>query len=755
MKVKLQFFIIPLLILKTSVISNLYAQGAYGSVRYDSIPFFHNNDSLLNPFTGGFNNPQFSLGDLNGDGKKDLFVFDRSGNKPMVFINEGSPGNPKYVFKHQFMSYFPSPSQYSPYIESWALIRDFNCDGIGDLFASAPGGIMVFRNDGIAYPQFTSVTGLLLSNYQPNNLNIYVISADIPGIDDVDKDGDLDILTFDVLGSRLEYHRNYSVENIGSCDTLWYVLKNKCWGHFTENSFNNSINLFDTCNYNVASPQRTGQGNKHAGSTVCIIETNNNDARDLVLGDISFPNLTLLTNCATIPNINSSMCSTDTAFPKNHTNTVASGVRNFPAAFWLDVNDDGKRDLLVAPNAAGTLVSDNYYNVWYYQNNGSDLNPSYNLVSKRFLAETAVDVGEGANVAMADIDQDGLLDLFIGNFAYYDSIGGMIAFYKNIGTQTAPIFKLITHNFANLPSYNLNTTLNLPAKGIAPTFGDLDGDGDVDMIVGDSEGKVHLFTNNGNGNFSLAQANLSSIDVGEYAAPQLFDLNGDGLLDLIIGEKDGNLNYYENTGTASSPVFTLITQNLGNVQVKKWWDYQGYSYPFFFRHGQDIRLLCGSKSGYIYYYDSIQNNLNGSFHPVDTMFMDIWEGIRATVAGGFFMGNDTLVDFFVGTYNGGVAPFKGTGYIAPSSVDIYSLPVDAEIYPVPASDHFLVRIREAYLRLSDLTIIIYNLAGQIVGSYPYSMNPVDVNHLPGGFYLVKLEWKGKKLNYTGKLTIIR
>ncbi len=57
-------------------------------------PIFRNSqgDVYANALAGGLNQPQFSNFDFNGDGKLDLFVFDRTGNKVLVFISETTPG---------------------------------------------------------------------------------------------------------------------------------------------------------------------------------------------------------------------------------------------------------------------------------------------------------------------------------------------------------------------------------------------------------------------------------------------------------------------------------------------------------------------------------------------------------------------------------------------------------------------------------------------------------------------------------------
>src|ERR1051325_10004766 len=109
--------------------------------RYDSIPVKENNAILKMPWAGGHNFCQFSDIDMDFDGKKDLFVFDRTGNKITTYLNNGTANTVDYSFTRNFDNKFPT-------LQSWALLHDYNCDGKEDIFTyAAPiAGIKVWRN---------------------------------------------------------------------------------------------------------------------------------------------------------------------------------------------------------------------------------------------------------------------------------------------------------------------------------------------------------------------------------------------------------------------------------------------------------------------------------------------------------------------------------------------------------------------------------------------------------------------------------
>ena len=99
-----------------------------------------------------------------------------------------------------------------------------------------------------------------------------------------------------------------------------------------------------------------------------------------------------------------------------------------------------------------------------------------------------------------------------------------------LDSVSSPEFQLVSQNFEDIQSKHLT--------GIYPTFGDLDGDNDKDMIIGDETGTLKYFENQGGAgepmDFDVRVEDYANIDVGGFSIPQLFDLNKDGLLDSII-----------------------------------------------------------------------------------------------------------------------------------------------------------------------------------------------------------------------------
>ncbi|MEH2274334.1 MAG: VCBS repeat-containing protein [Nostoc sp.] len=94
---------------------------------------------------------------------------------------------------------------------------------------------------------------------------------------------------------------------------------------------------------------------------------------------------------------------------------------------------------------------------------------------------------------------------------------------------------------------------------------DIDGDGDLDAVVGEDYGTLRYYKNTGSAtNPQYTQQTSSNpfngIDVGSFSAPTFADIDGDGDLDAVIGASDGTLLYYKNTDT-TNPQYTQQTDS--------------------------------------------------------------------------------------------------------------------------------------------------------------------------------------------------
>jgi len=722
------------------LLKSTFCQAQLNFFRNSSITVLNlNGDTLKNPWAGGFNSVQFSEIDLDLDGTMDLIAFDRTGNRLSTFLNAGQPNTVSYTYAHQYSLSFPK-------MTSWVLLRDYNCDGKMDIFTAFSGGIQIYKNTSVGSLSFSLEDSLLNSNYQPdsapNFIPLYVSNADLPAIDDIDGDGDLDILTFSAAGSFVEYHKNLTIENYGTCDSLSFEIRNRCWGFFKESFSNNSVILYDTCSFNNNNPEK-GQ---HAGSTLFTLDMDANNSKELILGDAAFNNLTLLYNSDISSNLDASnITSQDTAFPSNNLSTLPVDLHVFPAGFYLDVNNNNIKDLIVATNFGGTCK--NNENTWLYENNNANNNPDFSYVSNSFLQEDMIEMGEGVYPAFFDYNADGLLDIVIGNYGVYDSSSSTNFFtslwlYENIGTIINPSYQLIDMDYAGVSTVNLDISGNQPTVRLSPTFGDLDSDGDIDMLIGDFSGYLHFFENTagvGNiANFILNQAQYQGIDVGLFASPQLVDLNKDLLLDLVIGKRDGYFSYYENTGTSNTPIFSLITTTLGNVHTKRFSEFNGNSMPFVYDDAGSFKMLSGATNGYIYQFGNIDGNLTGTFS-LDSSFQNIWEGASTSVTLAD-INNDTYLDLLIGNYSGGIAYYQGdfsTTVITTKTTELSEFFVS----PNPTKNKILINFGENSLTMASIEII--NAIGQTVHHQKiYDKDTtMELDLLSHGVYLIKFKNK--------------
>ncbi|MEL7034362.1 MAG: FG-GAP-like repeat-containing protein [Cyanobacteria bacterium J06592_8] len=169
-----------------------------------------------------------------------------------------------------------------------------------------------------------------------------------------------------------------------------------------------------------------------------------------------------------------------------------------------------------------------------------------------------IDVGTFGNSSpsFGDLDGDGDLDVVFG------SGDGDLVYYKNTGSSTNP-------------SYVVQTGSDSPFNGIdvgfqgVPSLGDLDGDGDLDVVIGNTSGTLRYYQNTGtstNPSYVVqtgSDSPFNGIDVGFDSLPSLTDLDGDGDLDAVVtGTSLSGLSfirYFENTGSSTNPNYVVQT----------------------------------------------------------------------------------------------------------------------------------------------------------------------------------------------------
>ena len=693
--------------------------------RDTTINVSENGITFKNAWASGLNSTQFNEIDLDLDGKKDLIVFDKSGNKILPYLNK----NGEFVFAPDFRQSFPD-------LHDWVILADYNCDGKNDIYTYSTGGVAIYENTSSSSLSFSLVTNLVLSDYGgPNPINIYISAVDIPAVSDVDYDGDLDILTFKITGGFIEFHKNMAMETIGNCDTVLFELSESCWGNFYEGLNNYTLNC-----QNCQCPPIINHPNakqKHAGSTLLAIDIDNDYDKDIVLGDISFSNLNLLINGGDSTSAN--MILIDSMFPQNNSNTIPASMDIFPAAYYLDLTDDGIKDLIVTSNSENN--SENFTSCWLFNNSGSNSNIDLNFYQNNFLQNDMIDLGSGSYPTFFDHNNDGLLDIVVGNYGYHQSGGNpssSLALFENTGTLNEPKFNLINRDWQNISSINLNINLNIPALNLCPTFGDLDGDLDEDMILGDANGKLHFFENTGSNpsNFILSEVEYKNIDVGYFASPQIVDLNRDGLLDIIIGEQSGTINYCENTGSLSNPIFDTIVEYFGGIDIESNIISSGFSTPKFYDNNGSFELYTGSFSGQTYVFDNIDNNLFGTFDSLT--ILNLKEGGKNMIAIKD-INNDQKPDLLIGNYSGGLSFFSSDSSIV--SHNSFSSINELNIYPNPTN-----RFLNIDNKASGELLIINSLGKTILRKEKSSQKiTLDLKEIDSGLYLIKIEGHTTKL----------
>ena len=708
--------------------------------KYDnSLKIIQNGQALPNAFAGGLNAPQFSTCKLDNDGVEDLVVFDRTAQKITTFLAK-QDNSGKY-----FWQYAPQYESIFPKINNWILLIDYNRDGKKDIFTYTPSGVKVYNNVSNDKLAFQLVADPIYSTGYSGKINLYVNATDIPAIVDIDNDGDYDIVVFDSSGNFVFYHKNFSIENYKNANVLEFKRVGDCWGDFYKEHFDD-IQFNYGCGQNpqpLENPFPSQKSSKvlHSGNSILLLDLNGDGLKDILYGHITKNKVAAIMNIGTLNQ--AKFNSADYNFP----NKYPIDFPVFPAIFYEDLDFDGVKDLVASPNGYDNAQQtvDFQNSAWFYKNKGQNDKPDFNFIQNNFLQNTMIDLGENASPVFADIDGDGDQDLLVGNGGLRGETGfrASVYLFENKGNST---FELANSDFLNL-----SKTLQL--SDIKPFISDLNGDGvdDFGFISNSFTGvNIRYFPNRAARGkaFDLRIAEAIILPEIQYLSngdsPLFFDLNKDGLKDVLLGKSNGGVDFHKNIGTKEKPSYFLENGEFGGIIP----DYTigGISLAAADLNGDGKEeLIMGGRDGYLRIYKNlIDQNLTKFVADSSLVFDDFnRKNSKVQIGGGLSVAvadldNDFVPDILVGTNTGGLRVLKNTSkFIITANEE----PINSLVYPNPTNRYLYIKnlYSADYEIVNFLGIRILSLKNQ----RPNQEIVFDLGLQNDGVYFLRIMAEGK------------
>ena len=550
------------------------------------------------PTLGGLNVPRPQFIDIDHDGDLDLFIQERSG-QIMFFEHVAGLDATEFVWRTDHYQGLD--------VGEWYRFVDMDDDGDYDLLAEEPfSHIRYYRNDGTpGEPSFTLAADTLRD---PAGKAIFSDRQNIPNVTDIDCDGMLDLFLGRLDGTVSRYEERGVDEN-------------------GVPRFRLVADRFEM----IEIVARIGS--RHGANTIAFEDVDHDGDQDLFWGDFFEPGLLFIENrgSCTSPMLRGE----PVAFPLER--PLKTSGYNAPT--FGDVDGDGDLDLLVG--VLGGAFNPNLTaadNLLFFE---GDADGTFTQRTARYLS--GIDIGSESIPALVDLDGDGDLDLLLSNKI------------DPANLRTSRVYRFENQGTPHNPSFRLTGTLNLSGSyHYAPTFGDLDGDGDVDMLLGSWSNDVAFLRNTGTTTepeFVLEDSTFVSLTRGSNSTPTLGDLDGDGDLDLFVGEASGTLNYYRNDGTPQSPNFVLVSDRYNDIDVGR------RSFPTLVdldRDG-DLDLVVGTAAGELKFFRNVGTPQAAEFVP-DPAFTFTVGGYATPVFAD--IDGDGDLDLFSGGIGGGLLFFE-------------------------------------------------------------------------------------------------
>jgi len=453
--------------------------------------------------------------DWNDDNKKDLIIGDGNGDI-WVYLNSGSDNSPLFTDSYKVSLPISVGNDAVPRVVHW------DSKGNKDLIVgNAEGEIYVFLSGTETTkgtPTFT--TG---KKIQAGNNDIDVGANAAPFIIDWDNDGNIDLVVGELDGS-LNLFRNTNKK------PPKFSLPSKIPGEAKDLDAGRRIIPF-------------------------IIDFNDDGKKDLIVGD-RYGYIKFYQNEGTN---DEPIFTAPYIFQQNPGTPTDIDVGYNASPFVYDWDYDGNKDLIVGDE-------EGYIYLFY----GEDDSPVFKLgvkITTGTGTNDPIEVPYDATPIMCDWDNDGDMDIVVGE-RY-----GYVNLFINSGNNKNPIFtqsQKITADGAEI-------TVGKNAKPFVEDFND---DGKKDLIIGNKDGYVKVYLNIGEDDTPVfttqqqyhfqVQANSYPLQLSGFAAPVLVDWNEDNIYDLIVGEEDGYINLYtgiiENSKPNVIPITPVGTQT-NNVTI--------------------------------------------------------------------------------------------------------------------------------------------------------------------------------------------
>ncbi len=280
----------------------------------------------------------------------------------------------------------------------------------------------------------------------------------------------------------------------------------------------------------------------------------------------------------------------------NPLDAISAGTHAAPT--FVDIDGDGNLDMFLGRGDG---------NIDFYRNTGTP-------ASATFTQQTGVDnpfdgitFGIESVIDFADLDNDGDLDALVGDLT------GSYRGFLNTGTAAVPNFVEVTGDDNPFDAFGVDDRSS-------PTFVDIDNDGDLDMFSGDDGGSISYFENTGSEDEPeyterTGVANpLNAVGVNRDSVLTFADLDNDGDLDVVIGERGGAgggpLHVWENTGSVTGPTFSEVTgaaSPLDGILIDN-------GRPAFvdIDDDGDLDLIVGNDAGQIQFFENTANSSSAS-----------------------------------------------------------------------------------------------------------------------------------------------